>query len=120
MLKEGYAYIPKKCLSSYCDIHLAFHGCAMSIEYIGFQFVQHAGYNEIAELNNFIILYPQIERSEIWPRNHAACWDTYGYTDWIIPGFRLQKFFSHNGSQAKAIMDVVDKLQKGELEFENV
>lgn len=70
------------------------HGCSQIIEFMGTQFVEFSGYNEIAELNKIIVLYPEIERSEIWPSNHNSCWDTWGYNDWHIPGFRKTRFFS--------------------------
>ncbi|HEY6898981.1 MAG TPA: hypothetical protein VI279_17105, partial [Rhodocyclaceae bacterium] len=46
------------------------HGCKQSFDNIGETFVRHAGYNEWADTNRIIILYPQT-----WvrgPRAHAA------------------------------------------------
>jgi hypothetical protein len=44
----------------------------MSREFIGRTFVEHAGYNPVAEVNNIIILYPQISRSLVNPQ---GCYD---------------------------------------------
>ena len=47
--------------------------------YIGDKYVQYAGYNEIGELNNIIIVYPQAVASSIL-LNLNGCWDWWGYT----------------------------------------
>ena len=44
-----------------CCLHIALHGCGM---YAGFpamnsSFIQHAGYNQWADANDLVILYPQ-------------------------------------------------------------
>ena len=43
------------------------------------RFVRQAGYNEVAELNNIVILYPQAI-STVLPLNPQGCWDWWGYT----------------------------------------
>jgi hypothetical protein len=75
----GYVYVPTACHNTYqvCRLHIAFHGCWMSREEIGTIYVQHAGYNQLAEVNNIIILYPQTRISE---GNRNSCWDWWGYT----------------------------------------
>ncbi len=35
---------------------------------------------EVAELNNLIILFPQVVPSVISPINPMGCWDWWGYT----------------------------------------
>lgn len=52
--------------------------CSMVIRhYINEDYVRHGGYNEVGELNDIIILYPQVVPI---PLNPYGCWDGYGYT----------------------------------------
>ena len=44
---------------------------------IGDKYVRHAGYNEVGEANNIIILYPQVTATLT---NPMGCWDWWGYT----------------------------------------
>ena len=46
----------------------------MSREYISLAFVEHAGYNPIAEANNIIVLYPQTHSNAL---NPLSCFDWY-------------------------------------------
>jgi poly(3-hydroxybutyrate) depolymerase len=43
-------------------------------------FVNHSGLNEVAEVNNLIILYPQAIKSPLDPFNPKGCFDWWGYT----------------------------------------
>lgn len=58
---KGYYYVPSACKdgSVPCGVHFEFHGCEQSVDYLGEDFVIHAGYNDWAESNNIIVLYPQ-------------------------------------------------------------
>jgi poly(3-hydroxybutyrate) depolymerase len=80
LAKTGYLYVPSACQTKkkVCRLHIALHGCRMSREFIGRTFVEHAGYNPVAEVNNIIILYPQISRSLVNPQ---GCYDWWGYTN---------------------------------------
>ncbi len=40
----------------------------------------HSGLNEIAESNDFIIVYPQVSSSYILPLNPYGCFDWWGYS----------------------------------------
>lgn len=75
----GAAYIPKACTgpSARCGLHVALHGCQMNPDFIDRQFVDHAGFNEWAETNQLVILYPQAEKTS---NNPYGCWDWFGYT----------------------------------------
>ena len=42
------------------------------------KFARHTGYNEVGELNNIIIIYPQ---ATAIIENPLGCWDWYGYID---------------------------------------
>ena len=46
---------------------------------IGLDFPLNAGYNEVADLNDIIILYPQAKSSLL--SNPNGCWDWWGYTN---------------------------------------
>ena len=48
-------------------------------KYIHDIYLRHGGYNEVADLNDIIILYPQAVKAEI-PVNPDGCWDWWGYT----------------------------------------
>ena len=60
-----------------CGLHIALHGCDMNSEIIADAFVTDSGYNEVAELNNIVIIYPQTTRTLT---NPVGCWDIWGYT----------------------------------------
>lgn len=53
-------YVPDGCKnSSGCKLHVHFHGCGANLNVVGDYFTKNAGYNQVAEANNIIILYPQ-------------------------------------------------------------
>ena len=57
---------------SVCKLHVALHGCLQGYHYVSNIFTTYAGYNDIAEHNNVIILYPQVRNSIL---NPDGCWD---------------------------------------------
>ncbi|ELU01779.1 hypothetical protein CAPTEDRAFT_107773, partial [Capitella teleta] len=74
---EGYAYIPSGCNEiGECKLHVVFHGCLQGRYLIDDEYARNTGYNEVAELNNIIMLYPQATRSM---SNMNGCWDWWGY-----------------------------------------
>jgi poly(3-hydroxybutyrate) depolymerase len=74
----AYAYVPTSCATGEtCRVHVAFHGCEMEATgTIGSAYYLHAGYNEWADTNHLVILYPQLVPSSA---NPLACWDFWGY-----------------------------------------
>ncbi|XP_046585215.1 uncharacterized protein LOC124292207 isoform X1 [Haliotis rubra] len=98
----AYAYIPSGCYDStvVCKLHVAFHGCKMQRETIGDVFARHAGYNEVAELNNIILLYPQIKSDLI--SNPNGCWDWWAYTG--------ANYDTKGGVQMKAVKNMIDRV----------
>jgi len=77
----GYVYVPKRCEEgATCRVHVAFHGCRQGTSFVGQAFVKDAGYNEWAEANDIVVLYPQVSRSLLMPLNPQGCWDWWGYT----------------------------------------
>lgn len=75
----GYVYVPRQCETQECDLHVALHGCLQGKYKIGNIFAANTGYNQVADLNNFIILYPQAISSLL--TNPNGCFDWWGYTD---------------------------------------
>ena len=81
MLESAYLYVPSSCTAQEsCGLHVAFHGCQQSSEMVGDAFARDAGYNEWAESNRLLVLYPQVASSKLAPMNPLGCWDWWGYT----------------------------------------
>jgi poly(3-hydroxybutyrate) depolymerase len=122
MADTGWVFIPEKCAAQKpCRLHVALHGCKQYPEYRYFKdgsfvvfedtFVVNAGYNEWADTNDIIVLYPQAKRSApmfagwmILDRNPNGCWDWWGYDD---AGYATRK-----GSQIAAIRKMIDRIAK--------
>ena len=106
----GYAYVPEDCAhSAGCRLHVAFHGCLQNTDTIGDAFIRHAGYNEWAEANRILVLYPQAAAVTgrvagipvDWP-NPKGCWDWWGFTG--------TNFARKAGSQISAVDAMIDRL----------
>eukprot|EP01038_Epipyxis_sp_PR26KG_P005903 gene5903-8143_t len=77
---EGYIYVPTSCAAgAKCRLHISFHGCQQTLDQIGNAYAAHSGYNEWAESNNIIVLYPYAVVST-FPSNPNGCWDWWAYT----------------------------------------
>ena len=87
LAETGYIYMPALCAAREpCRVHIALHGCKQNYEAIGDRYIRHAGYNEWADSNHLIILYPQTIAGNPatnfgTPLNPYGCWDWWGYTD---------------------------------------
>src|SRR4051812_42884944 len=68
----------------------------------GTTFVRHAGYDQWADTNDIVVLYPQATAS---PRNPNGCWDWWGYDD---PDYALKR-----GRQMAAVKGMVDRITSG-------
>jgi hypothetical protein len=98
----GYAYVPQTCQEGDpCKIHVVFHGCKQIYDRnpnasdfnpdddshpFGLQMVKRAGYNEWANTNHLIILYPQAQKTAATPYigglgNPRGCYDWWAYID---------------------------------------
>ena len=76
----GMIYVPTACQKDErCRLHIHFHGCGSGLEGVGTWYVTNVGYNEVAEANNIIILYPNAIISNIEPFNPWGCFDMFGY-----------------------------------------
>ncbi|MDO9600586.1 MAG: poly(3-hydroxybutyrate) depolymerase [Azoarcus sp.] len=106
---EALLYVPAACESGGCKVHVAFHGCRQGEEQIGLGFVGGAGYNEWAETNRLLVLYPQVRQrsgfawgSWRWVYNPKGCWDWWGYTGNTYP--------TREGAQIRAVRAMLEKL----------
>jgi poly(3-hydroxybutyrate) depolymerase len=96
---KGYVYIPKGCRGGKCGVHIAFHGCEQQAQAVGEIYAREAGYNNWAESNRLVVLYPQTVKS---PANPHGCWDWWGYTG---PNYHLR-----SAPQIKAVKAMLDRL----------
>ncbi len=102
MADTGYLYVPRSCVAgTSCRIHVALHGCAQSAESVGDQFYTATGYNNWADSNGMLILYPQVNKSNA-PFNPQGCWDWWGYTG--------KNYAFKSSAQMKAIVAMVKRL----------
>ena len=105
MARIGYAYIPVSCdksINGPCRIHVAFHGCRQNADEVDDAFIRHAGYNEWADANNIIVLYPQTTSS--FGRNPKACWNWFDFNG------DDPDYANRNGRQMLAIRAMLDRV----------
>jgi Esterase PHB depolymerase len=107
MNDTGFVYVPSSCAAKEpCRLHIVLHGCLQSFSNIGQDFVRHAGYNQWADTNHIIVLYPQTR--PLGFTNPQACWDWWGYLDkdpTVTPTYLLK-----SGQQIQAIKAMVDRV----------
>ena len=97
----GYVYVPQRCepgTGVECILHVFFHGCGMQVsvvnlstmwkgsdikifqqpEEIGSEFIETAGFMEVADSNDMVVLFPStVARALI--ANPYGCFNWYGY-----------------------------------------
>ena len=79
MATHGFIYTPAACASDNgCSLHIAFAGCKQTPADIDDLYARTAGFNDWAETNRLVIIYPQSNQS---PGNPNGCWDWWGYDD---------------------------------------
>lgn len=103
--RYGYVYVPRACHKGACRVHVVFHGCEQGEQLIGDRYARTTGYNELAEANRLIVLYPQVAPS---PRNPKGCWDFWGYTS--PQDTQHPDFYSRQAPQMAAVMRMVERL----------
>jgi predicted esterase len=104
LAEHGYAYVPTACQKGVrCRLHVALHGCRQTIDEIGDNFYKNTGYNEVAEANNIVVLYPQAKVNS-YIGNPRGCWDWWGYTQ--------KDFAAKNAPQISMIYNLVRFAQK--------
>lgn len=105
MLDNGYVYVPASCAGQQpCRVHVALHGCNQSSDVVGNAFYAKAGYNEWADTNNIIVLYPQTKATSIigYPTNPYGCWDWWGYNS--------SNYATKSGAQIRMFKAMLDRL----------
>lgn len=107
MSNTAYVYVPKACNTESCRVHVVFHGCGQGATAIGDRYYKGTGYNEIADSNKIIVLYPQVDASPVYPYNPKGCWDFWGYTS--INPF-MPDFYQKSAPQMSAVKAMLDRL----------
>jgi len=102
MDSTGFVYIPDICENGGCKLAVVLHGCLQGYEFIGTDFIEKTGWNEIADDHGFVVLFPQAVSSNFNPSNLGGCWDWWGYN--------TNLYATKNGKQVKAIMGMVADL----------
>jgi poly(3-hydroxybutyrate) depolymerase len=108
MNSVAHLYVPAACRAGKrCRLHVAFHGCKQYQELIGDDFYTEAGYNDWAETNRIVVLYPQ---TAAWSsafgfgtgRNPNGCWDWWGYSG--------ADYHRKDGKQMRAVAAMINVL----------
>ncbi|OIQ32895.1 MAG: hypothetical protein BM562_03935 [Alphaproteobacteria bacterium MedPE-SWcel] len=82
----AFAYVPADCAAGEaCRLHIALHGCKQGRQVIDEDYARLTGYNQWAEANRIVVLYPQAIRiASPWYNwfagNPNGCWDWWGYS----------------------------------------
>jgi hypothetical protein len=103
MSLEGFVYIPSACKDPKvnCGLHVALHGCMQRPVDVNDAFIMKTGYNDWAEANGLIVLYPSVEPSLVNPR---GCWDWWGYTG--------SQYLTRKAPQIQSLMQMIHHLAK--------
>ena len=109
MNPDAYVYIPTDCQqdATECRVHVALHGCEQGIQSIKEKYVTGTGYLEVAEANQLIVLFPQVDKSSFIPYNPKGCWDFWGYTNNSWPPYT---YYTKEAIQMRAIKAMLDHL----------
>ncbi|MCP4747401.1 MAG: poly(3-hydroxybutyrate) depolymerase [Desulfobacteraceae bacterium] len=107
MNEYGYLYVPDSCTKKSCKTHLVFHGCLQGVTVIGDKYFKTLGYNELADSNDIVVLYPQVKISNLNPPNPDGCWDWWGYS---AKDPQNPDFHKKSGVQMAAVMNMLQRL----------
>jgi len=104
MAATGFVYVPTDCrYGAQCKLHIAYHGCLQSIGNVQNNFALRAGYIEVAEVNNIIVLFPQAASNL---SNPNSCFDWWGYLNNL--------FATRGGNQIIATHRMISRIIRGE------
>lgn len=110
---SGYVYVPQACKAGeLCRLHIAFHGCMQDAGSIGTRFALGAGFNEWADVNRIVVLYPQARATvgaPMAPVNPMGCWDWWGYNDFMYDA-SAGRYAQKGGAQIAAVWRMAEKL----------
>jgi len=124
MSEYGYAYVPRAVEEGApARVHIALHGCKQGYNYTNYvngrpdirnvppygnRYVTTTGYNQIADSNDIIVLYPQAQGTDDGQtQNPDGCWDWWGYTS---DDPRQPDYYSRNAIQIRAIHGMLSRL----------
>jgi poly(3-hydroxybutyrate) depolymerase len=112
MGETGYVYVPDDCSNGApCRLHIAFHGCLQSADVLEDRFARLAGFNEWADANRIVVLYPQARKTYgvlTQPANPLGCWDWWGYND--VPFETPGRFATREGDQIATVWRMAQRL----------
>jgi hypothetical protein len=124
MSEFGYVYVPHAVENgAAARVHIALHGCKQGHDHVNFvygrpdsanqspygnRYVTTTGYNTIADSNNIIVLYPQVQgRDDNIAQNPDGCWDWWGYSS---PDPARPDYHSRHAIQIQAIYRMLRQL----------
>jgi hypothetical protein len=128
MGRYGYVYVPEAVRRGAVarGVHIALHGCKQGYSYVNYMSGQAAvatqppygdrymtttGYNQIADSNNIIVLYPQvIGADDNQAQNPDGCWDWWGYSS-VDPND--PDYYSRDAVQIRAVHKMLEQLCSG-------
>jgi hypothetical protein len=120
----GYAYVPRAVEEGKAArVHIALHGCKQGYNYTNYvngrpdianqppygnRYFTTTGYNQIADSNDIIVLYPQAQGTDgNGTQNPDGCWDWWGYTS---ESTSRPDYYSREAIQIKAIHGMLQRL----------
>ena len=124
----GYVYVPEavKRGATARGVHIALHGCKQGYTYVDYAFgraavasqppygdryVTTTGYNQIADSNNIIVLYPQATGDDDnKAQNPDGCWDWWGYSS---TNPQDPDYYSKDAIQIRAVDKMLERLCSG-------
>ena len=92
-------------------MHVTFHGCLQDYATVGFDYINNAGFNEWADTNNIIILYPQTVATIFAPENPNGCWDWWGYNN------NPSTYDTKSGVQMQVIYSMIQQVSSGYVDL---
>ena len=124
MSEFGYAYVPRAVEEgASARVHIALHGCKQGYNYVNYvngrpdtgnqppygnRYFTTTGYNELADTNNIVVVYPQAQGSDgNGTQNPDGCWDWWGFTS---PDPQRPDYYSREAIQIKAIHGMLERL----------
>jgi poly(3-hydroxybutyrate) depolymerase len=121
----GFVYVPSgvKQGRPARGVHIVLHGCKQGYDYVEFingrsafldqppyggRYMTTTGYNQMAESNDLIMLYPQARGDDDNnAQNPEGCWDWWGYTS---PAADAPDYYSRNAVQIRALHAMLERL----------
>mmetsp|Transcript_18064 Transcript_18064/g.53502 ORF Transcript_18064/g.53502 Transcript_18064/m.53502 type:complete len:365 (+) Transcript_18064:3-1097(+) len=111
MADTAYVYVPKQCSDATaprCRLHVFHHGCGgPGPNGFFINAVHHAGFNELADTNNVVVLYPAMSSWGTTTQTKAGCWDAYGQTG--------ADYATQDGIQMGNVKRMIDAVSAGKI-----